>query len=70
MMGIAFASVIAYKNRFGITPMLLLDEVFSHLDENNQKKLISLINEINPQTFLTSAQNLYLLNDFLHINLS
>lgn len=70
MMGIAFASTVAYKNRFGTTPILILDEVFSHLDENNQKKLISLINEINPQTFLTSAQNLGLFNDFLHINLS
>jgi DNA replication and repair protein RecF len=55
MMGITFCSLIAYQNRFGIKPILLLDEVFSHLDENRKTLLLDIINEISAHTFLTAT---------------
>ena len=39
-----------------ITPILLLDEISSHLDENNREILLEMVNRFNIQFFLTGTE--------------
>jgi len=43
-------------NEKNLSPILLFDEVCSHLDENNRELLLHLINTLNVQTFLTGTE--------------
>ena len=40
-------------------PILLLDEVCSHLDANNRELLLYLVNELNVQVFMTGTEKKY-----------
>ncbi len=56
LLTITIASVLAKKARSGFYPVLLLDEVASHLDETKRAKLYDFINNIPCQTWLTSTE--------------
>ena len=43
-------------NNKNISPILLFDEVCSHLDDDNRELLLHLINNLNVQTFLTGTE--------------
>ena len=43
-------------NRENKNPVLLLDEVCSHLDANNRELLLYLVNELNVQVFMTGTE--------------
>ena len=45
--------LISKKN---IKPILLLDEICSHLDSNNRKILLDMINKFDIQFFLTGTE--------------
>lgn len=56
LLAITIASVLAKKSRSGFYPVLLLDEVASHLDENKRANLYDFINTVPCQTWLTSTE--------------
>lgn len=49
------AQTVYHHKVHGFYPVLLLDDVLSELDQNRQEALISALNEINTQTFLTTT---------------
>ena len=44
------------KNKLNRQPILLFDEVCSHLDKNNRELLLEIINSLNVQTFFTGTE--------------
>ncbi len=56
LLSLTIVSVIAKKARTGFYPVLLLDEVASHLDEGKRNKLFKFINNTPCQTWLTSTE--------------
>jgi len=56
LLSIAIAAVITKKNFSGITPILLLDEVYAHLDEEKRTLLYNFINDVKCQTWLTGTE--------------
>ncbi|MFC1729795.1 DNA replication/repair protein RecF [candidate division KSB1 bacterium] len=53
-----FAEIDLLKKKKGFYPILLLDDVFSELDENRQKYLFNMIK--NTQTFITTTHSEFL----------
>ena len=49
------AQIVYHHRVHGFYPVLLLDDVLSELDQNKQEALISTLNEIKTQTFLTTT---------------
>lgn len=58
------AEVSLLKDKLGQTPVLLLDDVMSELDERRRMQLIGIISQ-NMQTFITSTNLSYFNKDFL-----
>ncbi len=56
LLSITIASVIAKKSQTGFFPVLLLDEVIAHLDEEKRGKLFNFIKEVDCQTWLTGTE--------------
>ena len=56
LLSIILYSALAKKNYSKITPILLLDEVTAHLDQEKRKYLFDLLNSINCQTWLTGTE--------------
>lgn len=56
LLSLTIVSVIAKKARTGFYPILLLDEVASHLDDGKRAKLFKFINNTPCQTWLTSTE--------------
>ena len=52
---ILLAQIDYLLNTKKIQPILLLDEICSHLDLNNRKILLNLINQFDIQLFLTGT---------------
>lgn len=59
------AEVALLKDKLGQTPVLLLDDVMSELDEIRRKQLIQVISQ-DMQTFITSTNLSYFDRDFLN----
>lgn len=53
-----FAEIDLLKKKKGFYPILLLDDVFSELDEERQKVLFNIIK--NTQTFITTTHKEFL----------
>lgn len=51
-----FAELLLYFEKYGIYPLLLLDDIMSELDDNNRKKIGNYILEKKLQFVLTSAE--------------
>lgn len=49
------AQVVYHRKVHGVYPILILDDVLSELDQVKQDSLITFLNEINTQTFLTTT---------------
>ena len=49
------AEVLYYKSIFGETPLLLLDDVLSEMDEKRRKNLIDFLRQIKAQIILTTT---------------
>lgn len=58
------AQIVYHHKVHGFYPVLLLDDVLSELDQNKQEALISTLNEIKTQTFLTTTD----LNSIKNLN--
>lgn len=55
LIGITLASARLTANQFGAPPILLLDEVAAHLDENRRSSLFQELREIGSQVWLTGT---------------
>jgi len=53
LISIIFSVAKSYKNHTHLSPILLLDEVFSHLDNDKKESLSREIENLNSQTFMT-----------------
>ena len=53
LISIIFSVAKSYKNHTHLPPILLLDEVFSHLDNDKKESLSREIENLNSQTFMT-----------------
>jgi len=49
------AQIVYHRKLNGIYPVLILDDVLSELDEEKQKNLVTFVQEINTQIFLTTT---------------
>ncbi|MDR3151672.1 MAG: hypothetical protein LBT67_02345, partial [Holosporaceae bacterium] len=47
-------SVVRISHRCGV-PLLLMDDVMTHLDENSRRNLVNELQGINVQTFFTGT---------------
>lgn len=50
------AQIVYYNARYGVFPLLLLDDVLSELDEEKRSFLISFLKENSAQTFISSTE--------------
>ena len=53
LISIIFSVAKSYKNYTKLSPILLLDEVFSHLDNDKKESLTKEIENLNSQAFMT-----------------
>lgn len=56
LLSITIAAILAKKSLSGTTPILLLDEVYAHLDKNKRAKLYDFLSGIKCQTWLTGTE--------------
>ena len=49
------AQIVYHTKVHGFYPLLLLDDVLSELDKNKQEALVSALNQIETQTFVTTT---------------
>lgn len=63
LLSLIFVRTIFSKQNTDATIVLLLDEICSHIDEENKQKLYKELQNLNVQVFLTGLER----NDFLHL---
>jgi DNA replication and repair protein RecF len=56
LISIILAVAKAYKNYCNLSPILLLDEVFAHLDKSKREALSREIETLNLQAFMTGTE--------------
>lgn len=56
LLSITIAAILAKKMISGVTPILLLDEVYSHLDTEKRQQLYKFISNTECQTWLTGTE--------------
>ena len=56
LISIILAVAKSYKNYCNLSPILLLDEVFAHLDNSKKESLTKEIKSLNAQAFMTSTE--------------
>ncbi len=56
LLSLTIATIIAKKSFSGVTPILLLDEVYAHLDNEKRGQLYNFISNVNCQTWLTGTE--------------
>jgi DNA replication and repair protein RecF len=56
LLSVTIATIFAKKAFSGVTPILLLDEVYAHLDNDKKRSLYEFISHINCQTWLTGTE--------------
>lgn len=56
LLSLTISAVLSKKSISGVTPILLLDEVYSHLDKNKRAELYNFISNVNCQTWLTGTE--------------
>ena len=67
-MSLKLSEIKLLDNEYKIKPILLLDDLFSELDESNQKKIMRLLSK-KYQTFITTTDlNNIKINDLKDIN--
>ncbi len=64
LISIILAVAKSYKNYCNLSPILLLDEVFAHLDNNKKESLSKEIKSLNIQAFMTGTEE----SDFMTFN--
>ena len=64
LISIIFSVAKSYKNYKKLSPILLLDEVFSHLDNDKKESLSKEIENLNSQAFMTGIDK----SDFMTFN--
>jgi len=64
LISIILAVAKSYKNYCNLSPILLLDEVFAHLDNSKKESLSKEIKSLNVQAFMTSTEE----SDFMTFN--
>ena len=64
LISIIFAVAKSYKKQTTLSPILLLDEVFSHLDNDKKESLSKEIESLKSQTFMTGIDE----RDFVTFN--
>lgn len=64
VLALKLAEIELIKNKYGYTPILLLDDVLAELDDLRQNYLLKSINS-NTQTIITSVDTLLFESDFL-----
>ncbi|MCA9383845.1 hypothetical protein KC909_05785, partial [Candidatus Dojkabacteria bacterium] len=52
------------KDKLDVSPVLLLDDIFSELDAANSRKLENLLQELHTQILVTATEKYYLSEDF------
>ena len=70
MIGLKLSQFDYIKQKQGITPLLLLDDIFDKLDDERIQKLVQMIEEKRfEQIFLTDARRERTQNILLNINI-
>ncbi|MDB9761557.1 DNA replication/repair protein RecF [Alphaproteobacteria bacterium] len=64
LISIILAVAKSYKNYCNLSPILLLDEVFAHLDSSKKESLSKEIKSLNVQAFMTGTEE----SDFMTFN--
>ena len=64
LISITLAVAKSYKNFCNLSPILLLDEVFAHLDNSKKESLSKEIKNLNAQAFMTGTEE----SDFMTFN--
>ena len=64
LISILLAVAKSYKNYCNLSPILLLDEVFAHLDNSKKESLSREIINLNAQAFMTGTEE----SDFMTFN--
>ena len=64
LISIILAVAKCYKNYCNLSPILLLDEVFAHLDNNKKESLSEEIKNLNVQAFMSGTEE----SDFMTFN--
>jgi DNA replication and repair protein RecF len=64
LISIILAVAKSYKNYCNLSPILLLDEVFAHLDSSKKESLSKEIKSLNAQAFMTGTEE----SDFMTFN--
>ncbi|MDX1950003.1 MAG: DNA replication and repair protein RecF, partial [Rickettsiales bacterium] len=59
LLSITIASILAKKSQTGLFPVLLLDEVAAHLDDEKRGKLFNFLENIDCQIWLTGTDKHY-----------
>ena len=72
LISIIIASIRPLNKEFNISPILLLDDIFSHLDENRIKDLVHELSMVKSQIWITTTElpknsHLNLFKDFIKI---
>ena len=64
LISIILSVVKCYKNYCNLSPILLLDEIFAHLDKNKKESLSEEIKNLNVQAFMSGTEE----SDFMTFN--
>ena len=56
ILALKIAQIMYYKRERGFYPILMLDDVFSELDQKNQENLVEFLNKLKTQIFLTTTE--------------
>jgi len=67
VLAIKMVELYLMKERFGESPVLMLDDVISELDKESSKKLLDFVSKMSSQVFITSTDH-QILADNLAIN--
>jgi DNA replication and repair protein RecF len=62
LISLKFAELEILKNEKAETPIMLLDDIFSELDEIRSQKVFELIDKLDTQAFITTTETNYLKN--------
>ena len=63
MLALKISEIQILKERFGASPIVLLDDVSSELDHERNKQLFDFLDEFDGQVFITTTDPKYLMID-------